>query len=164
MRQTYPGNKGISIIEILVAVVVIVVALTGLLGLASFSLRASSLLEQTAQANVIAQETIEAVRNFRDGTYWDAGGMGSLTTEADYYPQITGLPEKWQMAPGTETIGIFTRKVVLSGVQRDAFDNIVSSGGASDPKTKKIVATVFWQERGKSHKVEITTYLTAWKQ
>ncbi|MDO8424315.1 MAG: prepilin-type N-terminal cleavage/methylation domain-containing protein [bacterium] len=158
------NKKGFSIVEILAAIVVISIALVGLSGLASFSLRASSLAEQTAQANSIAQETIESLRNFRDGTYWNINGLGTLAMDVNYYPQETGSPLKWQLVQGTGTTGMFTRKIVLSNVQRDANDNIVGSGGTNDPQTKKVVATVSWQERGKSHKVEITTYLTAWKQ
>lgn len=157
-------KRGFSIVEILVAVFIIAIALTGLSGLSSFSLRASLLSKQTAQANSVAQETLESLRNFRDGTYWSANGLGALAVGVDYYPQKTGSPAKWQLVQGTETTGIFTRKIILSNVQRDANDNIVGSGGISDPQTKKVVAAVSWQERGKSHEVELTTYLTDWKQ
>lgn len=158
------SKRGFSIIEILVAIAIISVALVSLSGLASFSLRASLLARQTAQANFLAQEIIESLRSFRDGTYWDVNGLGTLIADVDYYLQEAGSPAKWQMAQGTEATGIFTRKIVLSNVQRDASDNIVESGGINDPQTKKVVAAVSWQERGKSHKVEIITYLTDWKQ
>ncbi|MBI4101712.1 MAG: hypothetical protein HY443_01985 [Candidatus Nealsonbacteria bacterium] len=165
MQLILLGNKkGVSIIEILVAIVVIVVALTGLLGLASFSLRASGLIEQTTQANSLAQESLEALRNFRDGTYWDTDGLGPLSAGIDYHLQKTGSPLEWQIIQGSEVVGIFTRKIVLNNVLRDASDNIVQSGGVNDPKTKKITATVSWQERGKNHQVELVAYLTAWKQ
>lgn len=158
------NKKGFSVIEILVAIVIISIALTGLSGLTSFSLRASLLAEQAAQANSIAQETIESSRNFRDGTYWSIDGLGTLAMGVDYYPQEVGSPARWQLTQGTEAVGIFTRKIALSNVQRDANDNIVGSGGVNDPQTKKVVATVSWQERGRSHKVELITYLTAWRQ
>ena len=161
----WKDNKGISVVEILAVVAVIAIALTSLLGLASFSLGVSNLLKQTTRANFIAQETVEAVRNFRDGTTWDTDGLGTLTTEVAYYPKkSTDTPPKWQIIQGEEQINGFTRKVVFNNVQRDGSDNIVESGGTNELDTKKITATVSWKERGRAHKVELVTYLTNWKQ
>ena len=47
---------------------------------------------------------------------------------------------------------------------RDGTDNIVESGGADDPNTKKVTATVSWEERGRSHSIELITYLTNWRE
>lgn len=157
------GNKkGFSIIEILAAIAIISVALTALSGLASFSLRASLMSEQTGRANFLAQELMESLRNFRDGTYWNSNGLGSLAMDTDYYIQENG--SNWQIIQGIETIGIYSRKIILSNVQRDGNGNIVESGGANDNDTKKAVAQISWQEKGKMRKVEIATYLTNWRQ
>jgi type II secretory pathway pseudopilin PulG len=155
------NEKGISIIELLTVIAIIMVALISLLGVAAFSLRSSILIKETTQANNLAQEAIEAVRNFRDGTIWDTNGLGVLTVGASYYIQkTTDIPPKWQLSSVEETIGSYKREVVFSSVQRDTNDNIVESGGANDPNTKKLTATVTW----KDEKVEIITYLTNWKQ
>ncbi|KPJ57513.1 hypothetical protein AMJ49_00025 [Parcubacteria bacterium DG_74_2] len=151
-------------IDILVVIAIIVNVLVTLLGLTSFSLGISTLIRQTTQANNIAQETIEAVRNFRDGTTWDVDGLGTLAMSTDYYPQATSSPLEWQLAQGTETIDSFSRKVVFEDVMRDLNSNIVESGGNYDPNTKKIIANVSWQEKGRTHQVEINTYLTNWRQ
>jgi type II secretory pathway pseudopilin PulG len=165
MSQNLFGNeKGFSLIDILVAIAIVSVALVSLLGLASFSLATSTLIRQANQANNIAQETIEIVRNFRDGTTWDVDGLGKLATSTDYHPEKTGSPPKWQLIQGEETIGIFKRKVVFKDVFRDSDSNIVESGGNFDPNTKKVIVDVSWQEKGRTHLVEITTYLTNWKQ
>ena len=164
MSQNQFGNKkGISIIEILVVIAIIITALSSLLGLASFSLGVSALIKQTNQGNLLSQEVMEAVRNFRDGTSWDIDGLGKLATSTDYYPQATGSPSKWQLVQGTENIDGFTRKVVFKDVMRDSNSNIVESGGTNDPNTKKVTVTVSWEERGRDHKLEIFTYLTNWK-
>ena len=68
------NNKGVSIIEILVVVVIINIVLVVFLGLANFSLKISTSIKETDQANFLAQGAIEAVRNFRDGTVWDTDG------------------------------------------------------------------------------------------
>ena len=165
MSQNQFGNKkGISIIEILVVIAIIITALSSLLGLASFSLGVSALIKQTNQGNLLSQEVMEAVRNFRDGTFWDVDGLGKLATSTDYYPQATSSPLKWQLVQGTENIDGFTRKVVFGNVQRDANFNIVESGGTPDSDTKKVTVTVSWVERERTHQVEIVTYLTNWRQ
>lgn len=161
VNQNLKFHRGISIIEILIVIAIIVIALTSLLEITTFSLKISTVMKKTNQANNLAQETIEAVRNFRDGTTWNTNGLGVLTTGASYHPQkSTDTPPKWLLVQGEETIGIFTRKVVFNNVMRDANDNIVETGGINDPNTKKVTATVLWEEK----KVEIVTYLTDWQQ
>ncbi|MFQ6049561.1 MAG: prepilin-type N-terminal cleavage/methylation domain-containing protein [Candidatus Paceibacterales bacterium] len=158
------GKKGVSLMEILVAIAIIAFTLTILLGLTSFSLGTATLIKQTNQANNIAQETMEVVRNFRDGTNWGTDGLGALTVGIDYYPQKSGSPAKWQLSAGSETINGFTRTVSIEDVQRDANDNIVVSGGTNDPDTKKVTVTVSWEERGRTHQIELITYLTNWRE
>lgn len=161
------NKKGISIVEILVIIAIIGIALVSLLGVATFSLKVSTLIKETTQANSLAQETIEAVRNFRDGTNWNTDGLGTLITEISYYPKVdtTTVPSKWTIIQGEETIDGYTRKVVFESVSRDANDNIVETGGTNDPDTKKVTVTVSWTppSHHPEKKVEIVTYLTNWK-
>jgi len=160
------GNKskqGISLIEMLVSVSVIATTLTSLLGLASFSLKTTTLIRKTSQANYIAQELIEQIRNIRDETDWNADGIGTLVMGADYYAQKTGSPSRWQLFLGTETRNGFTKKAVFESIMRDALDNIVETGGSDDPNAKKVTVTVSWQERGITHSTELITYLTNWR-
>lgn len=159
------SKKGISIVEILVVITIIGVALGTLLNLAVFSLKSSSLTKEEVVAGILAQKTMEEVRSFRDGTGWDAGGLGSLTTGSAYHPatQITATSTIWTISSGEETAGIYTRKVVLHNVSRDLVTgNIESTYNPSnnDPDTRKVVATVFWG--GKT--MELVTYFTNWKQ
>ena len=152
--------KGASVIEILIVIAIIVIALVTLLGVAAFSLSISISVKETTKANNLAQETIEAVRNFRDGTTWNTNGLGTLNIGVSYFPQKTAdNPPKWLLTQGEETINSFKRKVVFSNTQRDTNDNIIESGGTNDPNTKKVTVTVSWQDK----KVEIVTYLTNWR-
>ena len=158
------GNKGILAIEILIAVFIIVVALSGLLRLISFSLGISVSIKQVAQANDFAQETMEAVRNFRDNTIWDIDGLGALIDEIAYFPRKTddSFP-RWGLIQGEENINGFNRKVVFEKVYRDANGNIVQTG-SEDFDSKKVIVNVSWQEKGKSHQVELISYLTNWSR
>ena len=162
-------QRGLSIIEILVVITIITVALVSILSLVTFSLKVSTSIKETTQANALAQETIEAVRNFRDGIDWNNDdpenkydGLGIVTVGVVYYPEkSTDAPPKWMLLQGEEGVNGFTRKVVFNDVYRDiTTDDIETSGGYFDPDTKKVTATVSW----KSKKVEIITYLTNWKE
>lgn len=157
--KIWSGKKGISIIEILIVVAIVTIALVSLLGVAAFSLKISTQIRENTQANVIAQEAMEAVRNFRDGTDWNVDGLGILTSDTDYFPQKSGSPPKWMLVQGTETAEGFTRKVVFANVIRDTNDNIVGTGGTNDPNTKKVTVTVYWKDK----EVKLVTYLTNWK-
>ena len=159
--QWKDNKKGISIIEILVVIAIIVIALVSILGLATFALRVSTLMKETAQANNLAQEIIETVRNFRDGTDWDTNGLGNLTIGVNYYPRKTAdIPPKWELVLGEETVDAFTRKVVFENVSRDLNDNIegIYNPINDDPKTRKVIAVISWKDK----EVEIITYLTDW--
>lgn len=162
-------GSGISAIEILVAVSIIAVTLTSLLGVINFSLKSPSLLRETTQANLLAQEAIEAARTFRDSTNWTTNGLGTLSVKTEiadnpYYPKIDtsqGSP-RWVLLGGEEIIVNFTRKVIFEKVFRDASGNIAESG-AEDSGTRKVTAVVSWDYRGANRAVELVTYLTDWK-
>ena len=153
------SQKGITIIEILVVVAIIGIALIALFSVTVFSLKVSLLVKETAEANSLAQEAIEAVRNFRDGTTWNTDGLGTLTVETNYYPEKTSdNPPRWNLVSGQETIGEFTRKIVFKKVFRDANDN-VSESGTEDPDTREIIVTVSWKDKN----VRLVTFLTNWQ-
>ena len=146
-------------IEIMVVIATISIVLVNILGVATYSLRFSTTIRETTQANMLAQEVIEATRNFRDGKTWDEGGIGTLTLDTPYHPEKIGdLNPAWNLVLGEETVSGFTRKIVFSSVFRDANDNIVQSGN-EDLGTKKVTATVSWGSR----KVELITYITNWR-
>lgn len=165
MLQILIGNKkGGLAVEILVVIAVIALALASLSKLVSFSLDVSYLSGQNTQAGALAQEEMEALRNFRDGTAWN-NGLGAVTVGTDYYlKKSTDNPPQWQLIQGQETINNFTRKSIFSSVQRDANGNIVAAGGVIDPETKKAVISVLWQDRGRPHQISVDTYFTNWKK
>lgn len=152
-------KNGASIVEILVVVAIVATVLTSLLSVAMFSLKILSSLKKTAQANVLAKETVEAVRNFRDTTDWYVDGLGVLTVGIDYYPEERVSPSSWLLTSGIETINGFARKVVFADVMRDANDEIVVAGGVNDADTKKATIIVSWEDK----EMEIVTYFTNWR-
>lgn len=155
----YKNKKGILVIEILIVIAVIGIAFSAIFGTIAFSLKNLNLLKETTRANVLAQETMEQVRNFRDETNWNNNGLAVLTTNVNYYPQKSGTPVQWQLVLGTELVDGFARRVVFENVNRDSSGNIIESGGTEDPDTKKVTVFISWQ----SQEIQVVTYLTNWK-
>lgn len=158
------SKKGVTVVEIMIVTAVIGLALSSLLGLASFSLTQSQLMNQTAQAVALSQEQLEAVRNIRDGVSWESS-LGSFAQGVDYHPSLSlDDPPKWQMVQGVEVLGIFSRSLIFTDALRNADFDIVESSGNPDPNTKKVLSTVSWSEKGRPHQVQLTSYLTNWRQ
>ena len=144
----------------MVVVFLVVVGLVALLDLATLALRISAVNKQTAQANSLALEAIEATRVFRDGTDWDVDGLGVLDIDAVYGIQKTAdNPPEWQFVSGEEEIDNFTRQIVFSRVFRDALTDDIADVGAEDTKTRKATVTVSWADK----EIQLITYLTDWK-
>ncbi|MFC1789380.1 prepilin-type N-terminal cleavage/methylation domain-containing protein [Patescibacteria group bacterium] len=153
------SQKGFSMVEILIVISIILIGLISLLDFTIFSLKNSIITKEANEANALAQETIEAVRNFRDSSNWEVDGLGVLMNDIDYYPQKTGFPPEWQLAQGSENIGKFNRKINFSQVQRDGNDDIVNSAGIVDFGTKKVTVMISWEDR----QIKIINYFTNWK-
>lgn len=156
-------QKGIALIELLIVMAIITTGLVYLLGIFSFSLRISIEKEKISQANFMAQEIMEGVRNFRDSTDWQTNGLGTLTTLTPYHLEKTGPPAGWTLVPEEETTNGFTKNVIFHDVRRNDNKDIVENGGDLDPETKKIIASVSWIEKGKSQQITLTTFLTNWR-
>lgn len=153
-------KKGFGVIEILVVVFLVVLGLGALFGFTVFSLSIANLNKQTAQANGLAIETIETIRNFRDGTDWNSDGLGTLSLGIDYYLQNTESdPPEWEFIQGKELIDGFERSVVFSQVFRDSSSGNIADSGNNDSGTKRATITVSFGDR----KVELITYFTNWR-
>ncbi|HEX9722599.1 MAG TPA: hypothetical protein VGA53_05075 [Candidatus Paceibacterota bacterium] len=157
-------QKGGSLVEIIIVAGIIMSSLGAILGLAAFFLATSQVVQQTSQAAALAQEALEIVRNYRDGTSW-AVGLDAVTPGGPYHPvQSGGPPPAWTLVSGSEAISEFTREIQFEEVCRDGNDDIAPCGFPADPDTVKAVVTVSWTERGRNHEVELVEYFTDWKQ
>lgn len=160
----WKNNKknGFTIIEIIVVIAVIVAAFTAILGFFAFEAKVAERGRARIEAISLAQEAIEAVRNFRDNTTWgESTGISGLLTSADYHPATSSTG--WEIISGNETINGFTRAIVFKEVYRDANDNI-SGLGNKDENTRKVTVTVSWADRQGSTNESLATYITNWRE
>jgi len=157
-------QKGITVVEILTIIFIFGIGISSLFGLFTLGLKNTYRAQQTTKAIALAQEAMEAAINFRDTTEWATNGFGLLSLDTPYHPEIQSATSGWQLVSGEEIIEQFTRKIVLQEVHRDVSGDIVSSGGAVDSNTKKVVVTVTWPEQGINKEFKLTTYLTNWRR
>jgi hypothetical protein len=72
--------------------------------------------------------------------------------------------EGFVFAPGTETVGEFTRSVTISTVERDGSGNIVASGGTVEADMMLATASVSWQYQGVNFDIQLAQYLSNWRR
>ncbi len=139
------------VVEVLIAASIITVSILAAMAVAQKSVYVSRQAFHTTQATFLLEEGAEAVRVLRDNAWSD---ISSLIIATNYYPTFSG--GTWTLSTTANTVGIFTRTVVLADVNRDTSvdpntstsKDIVSSGGALDSGTKLITVTVSWTEGG----------------
>lgn len=135
-EATVRRQSGQALVELLVAMGIAALMLPALATAVVASREGRAQQEKRLQASALLREANEAVRIVRQNNWT------GVSTNGTYRPTISG--NSWTLTSGAETIGNFTRSIVISDVQRDSGGAIVASGGTVDPSTKRVVATVSW--------------------
>jgi len=150
-------------LEILIAVALIGIVFITLLGIGFTSVKISTAIQKETQADSLIKEEFEALRSFRDSSDWATNGLGVVSTGSGnpYYMFLdtSTNPAHWSAANGTETIGIFTRKIVFDQVYRD-FNGDIAPSGTLDSDTIKATITVSWLDRS----YQTVAYFTNWQK
>ena len=159
-------QRGFILLEVFLTIMIIGVAFAALLDVGTLSIKTSTSLQKSAKANFLLKESMESVRSYRDGTDWASGGLDNISTGSanPYYFVLdtSTTPATWTLTSGTETTGIFERKIIFDKVSRDPATNNIESTYASandDPNTRKVTVTVSWDNTF----LNLATYLTNWK-
>jgi len=132
-------NKGLTLVEVVIASAIILAAVVGLLSVHSLYLKVALANAQTVKAAYLAEEGLEEIRFLRDSS-WSIN-IANLTSTTTY---IDG----------------FQRTITLDAVYRDSSDDIVSAPGTLDANTKLVSASVSWPKGGATTTKTISTYLT----
>lgn len=117
------SRKGFVLLEVLIAIALIIIAFITMLGMAFSIIKVSSDIKARNQVDAMLKGELEAARSFRDSTIWGTNGLGSLGSNYGsgfpyYFSLDASNPPKWKMNNGTETIGQFTRHVIIDKVER----------------------------------------------
>jgi len=150
-------NKGVAMVEILVAAAIIASSFVAVLGvyasLSSLSLRSLPKL----QAALLAEEGVEALHSMRDEGY--NANIGNLSTAQTYYLAYIQNIEAYRATTTTTVIDSrFYRTFQIENVYRDGAYNIASSG-TLDTDTKKATVVVSWQNNNATSTHTLQTYV-----
>lgn len=149
-------NKGLTLVEVLVAASIILAFLLVLFTVHNTYLKTVFSNGEIIKATELGEESLEVIRFFRDSS-WNTN-IAPLVVGADYFLVFNN--GVWQ---ATETYSLiddlFERKVRLDTVSRDANGDIVSSGGTLDPDTLLVTSSVAWSNRGATTTKLVSTYI-----
>ncbi|MCC6323277.1 hypothetical protein IT400_00615 [Candidatus Nomurabacteria bacterium] len=157
----YLKNKnllGFALVEIMICCAILSAVTISLLSYAQKGLELSNLSLRQTQAIYLLEEGAEAIKTFRDDNWTN---ISSLNLDTNYYFTYDTSSGVWSLSQTPSTInGIFTRTVVISAVERDSNDDIVTSGGTNDTDARKVTITVTWMSaEGVSTSKVITFYV-----
>ncbi len=144
-KQAILSISGFSLVEVLVACSIITVLTLGLFSASQKGIQLSDQSLKGAQASMLLEEGAEAVKTIRDANWTNISG---LTLGTNYYLSYNTGTNVWSLSTTASTVdSIFTRKIVFSAVNRDVNDDITSSGGTLDSRTKKVTVSVSWSRQ-----------------
>ncbi len=154
--KTFPKKNisGFALVEILVATSIITVTLLSVATIAQSSIKMSRRSLNASEASYLVEEGAEAVKIIRDNAWSNISGLTNGTT---YYLSYSG--GTWSLSTTVSTIGIFTRTIVFSAVNRDSNDDITSSGGTADTGTRLVTETVSWPDGSTTATKTLSLYI-----
>lgn len=128
-------------VEVLMTISIITISVLGFMSVAQKSIYLSRQSTHTVQAGFLLEEGAEATRIIRDNGW---NNISSLTSGTNYYLSFNGAT--WTLSTTLNTVGIFTRRITISNINRDNSTSDISSTGTDDPSTKLITVNVSWLE------------------
>lgn len=143
--------------EVVIGAAVILVLILSTSAAFSAFLKTALLDTHKIQATTLAEEGLEAMRFIRDS------GWSNLTTFPEgspVYLDFTGTA--WVSTTSISKMyidSVFIRTILVEEVLRDA-NHEISSSGSVDDNTRKVTASISWQEGGATTTKAISTYLT----
>jgi prepilin-type N-terminal cleavage/methylation domain-containing protein len=128
------GQRGFSVLEVLLASTVFAVLVTGIIGAFVYGRASNADAGNHQRAMMLAEEGLEGVRNVRDASFTN------LTDNTFGLAESGGV---WTLSGTSDTTDIFTRTVAITAV---------------DTNRKEVVVTVSWG----SQSVSVTGRLSNW--
>lgn len=154
--MTIKKNKGISLVEVLVASAIILIVVVSMFAVYSIMARFSISNTTRIQAVMLAEEGVDILRTMKDesfDTYID-----DLDNDEDYYFEWNGTLFVSTTTPSMID-NVFYRSFRLSAVERDSNFDIVESGGTVDSDTRKADIYVSWRENNATTTISVETYV-----
>lgn len=175
LSRILKNNKGVSIVEFLVALGLSAVLITSGLEVLGPSLRVEQQSKENEQVASLLQEHFEIIRSIRNEN-WNALSpeLEIGETWAEKYPDcedavdtyhwedIEGEGAGLQLIGCSRNFGKYEVVITFDDVYRDANGEIVDSGGELDSETRKVNVQIDWETYGREKTVLKSIYLTNW--
>lgn len=144
------SNQGQILVELIIAITVIIFVSVSVAFAVATSVRGTRAALSDTAAFFLSQEIIEALQAF---TLEDWHNLDQLATSSNNVYFATTSAGKWTHATGSENVALnnitYTRRFWTDEVFRStSTGNIISSGGAWDPATKKVSTKITWTAEG----------------
>lgn len=162
------NNLAFTLVEVLVACSIISISMFALMETAQKGLDLSHQALRKSQASLLLEEGAEVVKSIRDNG-WDTK-IKDLSLETPYHLFFNTTTKVWVLDTNTVNLvgsipsypidGVFDRTVIVSLVNRDSNDDIVTSGGTLDLGTKKVTVTVTWVSKTGQNSKSLSFYMS----
>lgn len=151
-------NRGLSLIEVLVASSILIIFFMALVGIYNTYLKISRTNIYSIKAGYLAEEGMEAIKSLRDIS-WN-NNIAPLSVNSNLYLEWSG--GRWVSTSTNVFIdGTFERKINISEVNRDPSNgNIVTTGGVLDSGTRLVTVTVSWPYKNSTSTRVLSTYIS----
>lgn len=149
-------EHGSTLIEVVVVAAVLALVSMAFLGTFSALSRFHRKDMFAIKGELLAEEGIEAIRLIKSDS-WNT--LASIPPGAERFLSLS--PFSWSVTTTPEVVdGVFYRSIRVFGVSRDTNDDIVSSGGTTDPDTLRLRSSVSWKEHGATSTASYESYMT----
>lgn len=155
-RPFFKNNRGITLVEVLVASAIILSAVVTLIAVHSLYLRAAFTSANAMKAAYLLEEGIEAIRYMRDASWEENIGVLSIGTPYGIVFE-NGL---WSGSTTAFMVDKFERTITLNTVYRDINGDIVPTPGTLDPGTLHLNASVSWWTGSATTTKSVSTYIS----
>jgi len=142
-----PGNRGQSLVEVLVAVAIGAILVIAAVTIITPALRVNTQATRVQVASSLAKGLSGNIRVWAESDWHNISNLAT-TSANTYYLIASSSP--FTATSGIESVTVSTttyaRYFYVDDVQRDASGYIVESGGSNDPSTKKVTVSYNWPQ------------------
>lgn len=163
------SKKGFSLIEVIIACSIISFVIFGFVSISTKSIQISNKTLKQAQAVLLLEEGVEAVKSIRDDGW---SNISSLSNNTNYFLFFDTSLNKWVLfednsshsgyIPNYPIDSIFTRTVVFSQTERDSSTDDISKTGDVylDENTRTVRVSVSFEEQGDQIEKNLDFYIS----
>ena len=155
-------NKGFAMVEVLVSLAIASMLVVAFQILIVQAIETATFSKKSFLATMYLREAIEIAKDLEQSDWGAFPVTCPPPAPQAYHPIDSG--GAWELTGGEESLegGKYTRSIVIEPVLRSqlSFPNtIVSLGGVCDDDTKKVIATINWNDGSTPHAMNLETYI-----